>query len=231
MTGIPDWPASAPAPVQVRPAIGGGGRRARKVLIWQAAIAIALVLVLGIAKQVVAAREVGPDPLSTLGGGTVTPGLDIGGVPQDYQLQALAASYHVDGVVSLSGPSVAEQVTAASLRLGYLVLTVPPGAAPTWTQLWTLAGFMRTHARDGDDVYVHDDIGGGRAVATACMLLLLRGSSWASVQQHVTAPALGSLSQRQAQAIRQLISALQLRGRPGQPGQRNPYSNARIDPW
>ena len=224
MTGTSDWPTPA------RPAVGGGGRRTRKALIWQAVVAVALVLVLGIAKQVIAAREVGPDSLSALGGQTAAAGLDIGAAPADYQLLALAASYHVDAVVSLGGPSVAEQATAASLHLGYLLLDVPPGAAPTWAQLRTLAGFLRAHDRDGDSVYVHDDIGGGRAVATACMLLLLRGQPWASVQHNITAQALGSLSQRQAQAIRQLLSALLARGH-GQSLSRNPYSGARVDPW
>lgn len=224
MTGTPDWPTPA------RPAVGGGGRLARKALIWRAAIAVALVLVLGIAKQVVTAREIGPDPLSALGGQTAGAGLDIGGAPEDYQLLALAASYRVDAVVSLGGPSVAEQATTASLRLGYLLLDVPEGAAPTWAQLRTLAGFMRAHDRDGDSVYVHDDIGGGRAVATACMLLLLRGHSWASVRHNITAQALGSLSQRQARAIQQLMSALLARGH-GQPLSRNPYSGARVDRW
>jgi hypothetical protein len=141
----------------------------------------------------------------------------------------LAAAYHVDAVVSRGGPTVAEQATTASLRLGYLLLDVPQGAARAWAQLRTLAGFMRARDRDGDSVYVHDDIGGGRAVATACMLLL-RGSSWSSVRHNITAQELGSLSQRQAQAIRQLMSALPARGH-GQSLSRNPYSGARVDRW
>jgi hypothetical protein len=92
---------------------------------------------------------------SALGGQPVAAGLDIGGAPEDYQLLALAASYHVDAVVSLGGSSVAEQATTVSLRLGYLLLNVPPGTAPTWTQLRTLDGFMRAHDRGGDSVYVH----------------------------------------------------------------------------
>ena len=223
MTGMPGFQA------RVRPAIGGGGRLPRKALIWQGVIALALVLLLGVAKHLVAAGEVGSDPLSELAGGQVAAaGLDFGGAPQDFELEALAASYRVDGVVRLQAPSVAEQATAASLHVGYLLLTVPPGAAPTWPQLETLASFMRAHAGHGDFVYLHDDVGGGRAVATVCMLLLLRGSTWAAVQQEMTAPALSTLSERQEQAVKQLISALQSHGRhlAG-----NPYAKARTDPW
>jgi hypothetical protein len=178
---------------------------------------------------VVTAREVGPDPLGALPGGQmVAPGLDIGGEPEDYQVQAMAGSYQVDGLVNLLGPSVAEQVTAASLHLGYLDLDVASGAAPTWTQLQTLAGFMRTHTRNGDSVYVHDDVGGGRAVVTACMLLLLRGDSWATVRGDVTAQTLSALSPAETQAVDQLRSALAARGK-SLAG--NPYSKARIDRW
>jgi hypothetical protein len=52
VTGTPDWPTPAPP---VRPAIGG--RLGRKALVWQATIAVVLVLVLGIAKHVVAAGK------------------------------------------------------------------------------------------------------------------------------------------------------------------------------
>lgn len=223
MTGMPGFQA------RVRPAIGGGGRIPRKALIWQGVIALALVLLLGAAKHLVAAREVGSGPLGELAGGrAAAAGLDFGGEPQDFELEALADSYRVDGVVRLQAPSVAEQATAASLHLGYLLVTVAPGAAPTWPQLETLVSFMRAHAGNGDFVYLHDDVGGGRAVATACMLLLLRGSSWEAVQRDMTAPALSTLSPRQRQAVTQLVSALQSHGR-SLAG--NPYAKARTDPW
>ena len=213
---------------QIQPAIGGGGRLRRKVLLWQGVIALALVVLLAITKQMVTAREVGPDPLGALPGGETIAGLAIGGAPADYQLEALAASYHIDGVASLQGRSVAEQVTAASLHLAYLSLDVPADGAPTWAQLQTLAAFMRAHTKNGDSVYVHDDVGGGRAVATACMLLLLRGTSWAAVQRDVTGTGLNTMSPAQSRAVSQLNSALHSRG--GSPLD-NPYSKARIDPW
>ncbi len=216
-------------PTQIRPAIGGGGRLPRKILACQCAVALVLILLLGVAKHVVTARESGPDPLSALTGGhTVTLGLDIGGVPTDYDIQALAASYRVDGVVNLTEPDVAEQVTAASLHLSYMRLAVAPGAAPTLAQLHMLANFMRSYAVGDAYVYLHDDSGGGRVVATACMLLLSRGTAWPAVRQEMTAGELRSLSDGQSRAIEELISALHSNGRSLSD---NPYSSARVHPW
>jgi len=217
-------------PTGAWPAIGGGGRQPRKVLIWQSVAGLVLIVLLVVVKQAVSARETGgSDPLASLPGGqTVTAGLDIGGVPTDYDLQGLAGSYQVDGVVNLTGPDVAEQVAAASLQLSYIRVTIAPGAAPTRAQLRTLAGFMHSHAVRGFYVYLHDDAGGGRAVAAAAMLLLLRGDPWPSIQEHFTAGELMSLSPGQSRAIGQLESALHFSGRP-LPG--NPYSGASLDPW
>ena len=216
-------------PTQVQPTIGGGGRLPGKVLAWQGVVALVLILLLGVAKHVVAARESGPDQLSALPGGrTVTVGLDIGGAPTDYDLQALAASYQVDGVVNLSGPNVAEQVTTTSLNLGYLRSALASDAAPTLTQLHMLASFMQRYSQGSGSVYLHDDVGGGRAVATVGMLLLLRGETWPKVQQAMTTVELQSLSIGQSRAIKQLISALHSND---QPRRGNPYSGARIDPW
>ena len=215
---------------QTRPAIGGGGRLPRKVLGWQAMVAVVLVLMLLIAKHVVASKQGGSDPISALPEGrTIALGIDIGGEPNDIALEALKSSYRVDGVVKLSGPDVAEQATASALNMGYLSLAVAPDAAPTLAQLYTLANFMRSTARSGS-VYVHDDVGGGRAIATASMLLLLRGLPWPTVQHDVTATELKSLSERQEQDIQLLISALQSPA-PGNSIHGNPYSGARIDLW
>lgn len=214
---------------QLSPAIGGGGRLSRTALTWRALLAVVLLVLLVAAKHVVSAREVGPDPLSGLQGGQpVAPGLDIGGEPADSDLQALAGSYRVDGVVNLLGPSVAEQVTAASLKIGYLHLELSSGAAPTLAQLRTLASFMRAHTRNGESGYVHDDDGGNRAVVTACMLLLIRGDSWATVRRSVTPAALRILSPRQTRAVSELRAALLS---PGKSLSGNPYSKARVDPW
>ena len=216
-------------PAQVCPAVGMGGRLPRKVLIRRSAIALGLIILLGLAKLLVSHRVTGPDSLSALPGGrSVVAGLDIGGTLSDYELQTLAASFRVDGVVSLGGPSVAEQVTVTSLHQSYLRLAVPPGAAPTCAQLHTLVNFMHSHASGGNAVYLHDDAGGGRAVATSDMLLLLRGAAWSAVAPGMTPGELQSLSVGQLLAINQLISALQP-GHHSSPG--NPYADARLDPW
>jgi hypothetical protein len=217
-------------PIGAWPAIGGGGRQPRKVLGWQAAIGVLLIVLLIVVKQAVAARETGgSNPLASLPGGqTVTAGLDIGGAPTDYDLQGLAGSYQVDGVVNLTGPDVAEQVAVASLQLGYIRQTISPGAAPTLTQLRALGGFMHSYAARGYYVYLHDDAGGGRAVAAAAMLLLLRGGSWPAIREDFSAGELMSLSPGQSRAIGQLASALRSPGR-SRPG--NPYSGAKLVPW
>lgn len=217
-------------PAQVRPAIGGGGRLRRKVLVQRSAIAFGLILLLGLTKHVVASREVGPHSLSALPGGRpVAVGLDIGGIPTDYDLQALADSYGVDGVVNLSGASAAEQVATASLHQKYLHLDVASGKAPTWIQLRTLISFMQSYGSRGRTVYLHDDIGGAGAVATADMLLLIRGETWSAISQGMTAPEKRSLNRNQLQAIRYLISALSYPNHDVSPG--NPYTAARVHQW
>ena len=57
---------------------------------------------------------------------------------------------------------------------------------------------MRRYTAGGDSVYLHDDVGGGRAVTTAAMLLLLRGQSWLAVSAEMTTAELASLSGRPA---------------------------------
>jgi hypothetical protein len=214
---------------QKLPAIGGGGRQSRKFLMRLSAVGLLLTITLVAAKHVVAARESGQNPLAWLPAGqAVTAGLDIGGAPTDYTLQALAQSNRVDGVVNIGEPDVAEQVAAASLNMAYMHLPMASGAAPTRIQLRTLANFMRSHASGGACVYLHDDAGGGRAVATAGMLLLLRGESWRNVRREMTAGELSSLSASQSTAVEQLTSALHSQGH-SQPG--NPYSDSRVYPW
>jgi hypothetical protein len=213
---------------QIHPAIGEGGRLPRKVLIQRSAVALGLILLLGLAKPLISPRESWADSLSALPGGrSMATGLYIGGVPSDYDLQTLATVSRVDGVANLAEPSVVEQVTATSLHQGYLYLAVPPVKAPTWNQLRALASFMRGHTAGGASVYVHDDVGGGRAVVTSDMLLLLRGEPWSAVSRGMTTTQRKSLSDSQLMAIGQLISALHSRDSRTD----NPYSSARVDPW
>jgi hypothetical protein len=220
---------SAGLPVQVRSALGGGGWQPRKVLIWEGAIGLLLLVLMLLAKHVISARELGANPLAALPGGKqVAAGLDIGGVPTDVDLTGLAGSYNVDGVVNLTGPKFGEQATCVYLHVSYMQLAVASDAAPTPTQLHTLATFMRSNTSKGDYVYLHDDGGGGIAVSTASMLLIMKGESWQAVQKDLTSGELASLSSGQKRAIAQLTAALAAQGHflPG-----NPYAGARIYRW
>ena len=220
---------SAGLPAQARSAIGGGGRQPRKVLIWECAIGLLLLILMLPAKHVISARETGTNPLAALpGGNQIAAGLDVGGVPTDVDLTGLAGSYDVHGVINLSAPSVGEQVTCAYLHLSYMHLAVISSAAPTLAQLRTLATFMRSNTSDGDYVYLHDDGGGGTAVSTASMLLIMKGELWQTVQKDLTSGELASLTSTQNQAIAELTAALAARGH-SLPG--NPYAGARIYPW
>ena len=212
-----------------RPAIGGGGRQPRKVLRWQAGIALLLVIVLLGLKHFVAGRAVGVNPLAALPGGSqLAAGLDIGGIPTDDQLEGLTSSYGVDGVVNLTAPSVGEQATCAYLKVSYMHVLVATGTAPTPTQLHALASFMRNRTSGDAHVFLHDAGGGGVAVATAGMLLLLKGESWPVVQQDLSPGEISSLTAAQMRAITELTSALQAQGKPLRG---NPYSGAETGSW
>ena len=211
----------------MNPAIGAGSRLPGRVLVRRYAFALTLILLLGLGKILVAQRVINVAVL-TPPDRAVASGLLIGTAPTDTYLEELAASVQVGGVVNLAAPSVAEQVTAASLHQAYLYLAVPPGAAPTWAQLRRLAGFMRGHTQSGGWVYVHDDVGGPRAVTTAAMLLLLRGQTWAAMSAEITTAGLQSLGEHQLLALERLSSALRQAGR--SPAG-NPYAKARIEPW
>jgi hypothetical protein len=205
------------------PAIGPGGPLPRRVRRRRVAAAFALLLLLGVAKlEIPRAAEA----YSAAGPGRlVVPGLVVGVAPSDADLEQLADSGQIGGVVNLGAPSVAEQVTAAALHLAYLHLPVPLGGAPTWRQLRVLVLFMRIHTTKGDSVYLHDDTGDRRAATAAAMLLMLRGESRYGTVAGVGSTGFGA---GQRLAIRQLGSALRA-GHGPLPG--NPYSAARRDSW
>jgi hypothetical protein len=220
---------NAGRPGQARPAIGGGDRQPRKVLAWQGAIGLLLVVLLLGAKQVISGRETGANPLAALpGGNQLTAGLDIGGAPTDIYLTGLAGSYGVDGVINLAAPSAGEQATCTYLHLSYMHMNWAPGAAPTLAELRTMTRFLRGNTSGGSYVYLHDEGGGAAAVSAASMLLLMKGESWQAVQKTLTAGELATLSSAQAHAIAELTSALDDQGRPI-PG--NAYSGARPHAW
>lgn len=221
---MPD--AGAP-PVRVNPAIGGGGRLRRRVLFRRYALALVLILLLGLAKILIAQKVISVVTL-TPPNRVVASGLAIGAAPTDTNLEELAADLRVDGVVNLGSPSVAEQVAAVSLHQAYLYLPVPQDAAPTWAQLRRLAVFMRRHTKGGAWVYVHDNVGGGQVVTTAAMLLLLRGQPWPAVSAAITPAGFAAMCDCQRLALKRLRSALHQAGR--SPAG-NPYAAARLEPW
>jgi hypothetical protein len=211
----------------VSPAIGAGGRLGGRVLALRYALALVVLLLLGLVKILVAQQVVSPATL-TPPEHVVTSSLLIGGAPADADLEELAADLKVDGVVDLGVPSVAEQVTAASLHQGYLYLSLAPKMSLTWPQLRELAAFMRRHTVGGTSVYLHDDVGGDRAVTAAAMLLVLRGQALPAVTALMTTAELGSMFDRQQVALRYLNSALHPAGHVPAG---NPYAAARLDPW
>jgi hypothetical protein len=212
------------------PVVGGGGRLPRRSLIRRGAVALALALLLiagklGVSHGVIKVRTLLPPSHA------VTDGLLIGATPSDGDLRQLASEFKVDGVINLGAPNVAEQVTAASLHLSYLNLPMAPQTSPTWPDLRELASFMRTHTAGGAAVFIHDNVGGGRAVVTAAMLLLLRGQAWPAVSAELTKDELGSLCDCQRRAIDRLVLALHPGGSTHRSLAHDPYAAARLDPW
>ncbi|MGD0063802.1 MAG: hypothetical protein ABSB76_10210 [Streptosporangiaceae bacterium] len=226
MRALPEVRPPRPS-ARVRTAVGAGGRLSGWVLTRRYVLALVLVLLLGVAKILVAQRVVSVDTLVPPEH-VVTSGLLIGGTPSDADLVELAADLKVDGVVNLVGPDVAEQVTAASLHQGYLYLPVAPNTAPTWPQLRELAAFMRGHAKGGALVYLHDDVGGGRAATAAEMLLLLDGRGIPAASADMTAAERGSMCDCQRLALQRLSAALHPAGHVPAG---DPYAAARLDPW
>ena len=219
-------------------AIGPGGRLTRQTLARRYAAALSVLLLLGVGKIVIQQKEISVNQVAG-SDHVVAPGLVIGPTPTDTELQQLQLGLRVDGVINLAGPSVAESATVASLHQAYLYLPLTAGAAPTWTQLRKLAGFVRRYRERGDWVYVHDETAGagGRAVTAAAMLLLLDGQTWTAMSAQLTPAGLGSLDERQRLALEQLGSALHPTGpknpkntKGGQPAG-NPYAAARLEPW
>ena len=103
------------APVRITPAIGAGGRLPRRILIRRYALALTLILALGLGKILIANKAISTVSL-TLPDRVVTSGLIIGAAPADTDLEDFAADFSVDAVVNVGSPSVAEQVTTASLH-------------------------------------------------------------------------------------------------------------------
>ncbi|SCL24184.1 hypothetical protein GA0070624_2873 [Micromonospora rhizosphaerae] len=154
------------------------------------------------------------EPLPPLPGvARVTPHVLRGGQPDDFQLRLLRDSYHVRAIVNLRHASGAESDIAASFGLDFLGLPLAVGEAPTTADLATLASFVRRYENGSAVVLVHDDVGGGRAVTTGLMLLMLRGESLDAVTGTLPAADKRHLSAGQWDALRALNQVLAGPGR------------------
>jgi hypothetical protein len=177
------------------------------MLLWRGAAALILVCLLALAKlgvsRLAARADVERQP-----GQAIAAGMILGGPPADFVLAELVSAVRVDGVIDLGTPSVAEQVTAASLHLAYLYLAMPGDGSPTRSQLRVLAGFVHAHTVKGYKVYMNDDGSGGLMLTTAAMLLMTQGQSWPSISARMTPAQLHSICSCQLRAIHQLSVAV-----------------------
>jgi hypothetical protein len=172
----------------------------------------------------------GNPPVPPLAGAVrVTQNLLRGGQPDDFDLASMAKQYRVRAVVNISGPSVAERAVSQALHQGYLESPVAAGAAPSWPQLATIAEFVHRYTAKNQLVYLHDDNGGGRALATTRMLLLLRGQP---LQQVVPATRgyEQSMSSQQVLDVFELAAAL-ISGHRVRRTSQNPYADAHLVRW
>jgi hypothetical protein len=188
-------------------AIGPGGRLPRRVLLRRGAAALALVVLLALAQQAVS-WQAARTSAETEPGQVIAAGLIVGAPPADYDLEDLASSLRVDGVVDVGPPSIAEQVTARSLHLAYLYVAVPTNGSPTLSELNDLNRFIRENTSDDKEVYMHDDGTWARVTTTAAMLLMLRGQSWTSVSARLAPAELRTMCVCQRRAVARFGSAL-----------------------
>jgi hypothetical protein len=208
------------------PAIGPATLLPRKTLWLRILIVLGLAVLLLLAKSFVSAKARSQVSIASLPNGhEMTQNLDVGATLSDLNLQILSNYYGMKSEVDLGNPNVADQVTAGSLHMGYLYLNVTPTAPLSMSQLSSLARFASQYAVGSSIMYIHDDVGGGRVLAAADMLLLLRGDPWPTVSATTT---MAELSAAQLKAINQLRSAL---SHPGQVMIGNPYSGARLVQW
>jgi protein-tyrosine phosphatase len=111
-------------------------------------------------------------------------------------------------VVNVRLAGTQEGAVAREFGLDYLALPIPPDAAPSPADLDQLVAFLRSHEQSSDVVYVHDDVGGGRVVSLAAMLLMLRGDPLNSVLATLSADELRHMSAGQWAALYALEAAL-----------------------
>jgi len=193
------------------PAIGGRGWLPRHTRIIRVIVVLAAVIVL-LGAKILLASVSGRTTSSPRHPGLaiVSPGLLSGSKPSDVDLHSMAERWNVRAVANVGQPSIEERAVTAGLQQGYLESPLAARQAPTWPQLENLGRFLQLQ-RGGGIAYIHDDgeAGGGRAVVTAQMLLLLSGTSLPEVLRKMTAEDYRSLSNEQLIRVRDLATALE----------------------
>jgi hypothetical protein len=154
-------------------------------------------------------RHPDANPLPPLpGAAQVTAHIVRGGQPADFDLLRLRNAYHVRAVVNLRLSGDSERDIAAGFGLDYLSVPVAADGAPTAADLAALVTFVRRYDNGSAVVYVHDDLGGGRAATAGLMLLLLRGQSFGAVMTTLSATDQRRLNSHQWGALVALSQAL-----------------------
>jgi hypothetical protein len=151
----------------------------------------------------------GGDALPPLpGAARVTPHLIRGGQPADYDLLQLRDAYRVRAVVNFRLGGDAEGDIAAGFGIDYLGLATPAEEAPGVADLTWLVAFVQRHETAGGVVYMHDDVGGGRVISAALMLLMLRGEPLGAALTTLTPAQQRLVTSRQWSAVAALSQAL-----------------------
>ena len=189
------------------PALGPGTWVTRPSMLRRLAVVALVLLALLGAKIVVGALEQNNSLGLLTNAKQLTPWLLVGAAPTDAGTQALASNLNVDGVVDLTGASMAVRASAAFLHMGFIRESLNPGEAPTAAQLQDLVAFVSRFTAGGKAVYLYDDTGGGRALVTADMLWLMKGGTWQEVRSQMSRADWRQLSSRQVGALNRVRAA------------------------
>ncbi|HTV12904.1 MAG TPA: hypothetical protein VME20_13700 [Acidimicrobiales bacterium] len=171
------------------PGLGGGTWLPRASVLRRLAVVPLVVVLLLLAKVVVGHLEQNDSLANLPHASRMAPNLFVGGPPTDAGSLVLANNLDVDGVIDVTGASIAVEASSGFLHQGFLLESVDPGRAPTVAQLRAMVAFVSRYALKDKNVYLYDDTGGGRALVTSAMLVVLRAPS--------SQGAHGALSQRQ----------------------------------
>jgi hypothetical protein len=194
----------------VTPAVGFGHLIRGRALVGRLLLLAIVVALAAGALWFKTLTRANPDALPPLPGvARVTPHVIRGGQPADFDLLQLRNAYRVRAVVTLRlSAADTEGDIAAGFGLGFLPLPIATDEAPTAAGLATLVAFLRRYATGSAVVYIHDDIGGGRAITTGLMLLMLRGESLGAATSTLLPGEERRLSPHQWTALVSLFQAL-----------------------